>query len=519
MRPRRPPRRKRSLILAAVTALAVTWPGAAWADDAWDDDEGPLDDRAFDYTTAAKRNYARGFLEVLGVLGIGYAQYQLDKSNSIDWDLGYDWQSFRAKLLFEAVSLDNNRFATNWVTHPFAGYWYYSSLRQNRAGIPQSTAVAFGASVLWEYLGEFKEQVSINDLIATPLGGVALGESSLQLGVLFQRSRPTLATRSLGTLFAPLKTVHDALDGLTVAPPDAYDDMGFPADVWHRIRLGAGGGLTSQEGGVDQGDVRMYASTRIVTLPHYGRAGNVTQWFDSGEVSDFDLAASVAKSGLADMKLAGRFMPAGYFTQDVRGTRGALHGHAVVAGFLGAFEYGVHDYDRDRRTSADQIALVGLGTRVEHTAYLGPLTFRASLDGLVNFAGVGAYALPEYIARAGDAGLASVVARQRYYHGYGATLQPKLALEGVRFDAGAELRFDLFTSMGGLDREARPAADAVEIDISDRRVGARAWVGYKPSRHTRLVLSGQRLMRAGVIGPVSSSRWELTGLGAVELDF
>ena len=101
MRPRRPPRRKRSLILAAVTALAVTWPGAAWADDAWDDDEGPLDDRAFDYTTAAKRNYARGFLEVLGVLGIGYAQYQLDKSNSIDWDLGYDWQSFRAKLLFE----------------------------------------------------------------------------------------------------------------------------------------------------------------------------------------------------------------------------------------------------------------------------------------------------------------------------------------------------------------------------------------------------------------------------------
>ena len=63
MRPRRPPRRKRSLILAAVTALAVTWPGAAWADDAWDDDEGPLDDRAFDYTTAAKRNYARGFLE------------------------------------------------------------------------------------------------------------------------------------------------------------------------------------------------------------------------------------------------------------------------------------------------------------------------------------------------------------------------------------------------------------------------------------------------------------------------
>jgi hypothetical protein len=507
------------LLLAALAAIAVAAPGVARADDAWDDDEGPLDDRAFEYTKPVGRNYARGFLEVLGVLGVGFGQYQLDKSNSVDWDLGYDWQSFRSKLLFEAVSLDTNRFATNWVTHPFAGYWYYSAMRQNRIGIPQSTAVAFGAAVVWEYLGEFKEQVSINDLIATPLGGVALGESTLQLGVLFQRSRPTLATRSFGTLLAPLKTLHDAFDGAAVAPPDAYDDLGFPADVWHRIRVGAGGGVTSQRDGVEQADVRLYASTRIVTLPHYGRAGDVTQWFDSGEVSDFDLGATVAKGGLADMTLSTRFMPAGYFSQDVRGTRGALHGNAVVAGFLGAFEYGVHDYDRDRRTSADQIALVGLGTRVEHTAYLGPLTFRASLDGLVDFGGVGAYALPEYIARAGDAGLGSVVAQQRYYHGYGATLQPKLSLEGARFDAGAEARFDLFTSMGGLDRKPQDARDVAEVDISDRRVGARAWLGYKPSAHTRVVLSGQRLFRAGVIGPVSSSRWELSGLGAVELDF
>lgn len=508
----------RIALAAALIALAVPTVTRADSGTADDDDEGALDDRAFDYTTPTPRAYGRGLLEVLAVLGVGFVQYQLDKSNTLDWDLSYDWESFRGKLLLQSISLDTNRFATNWATHPLAGYAYYSAMRQNRVAILPSAAVAFGASTLWEYVGEFKEQISINDLIVTPAAGTALGESTLQLGVLFQRSRPNPATRTLGVVFAPFKAAHDAIDGASVAPPDAWDDLGFPADTWHRIRLGVGVGATTQRDGMTQADLHLTASTRVVTLPRYGRPGRVARWFDSGEVSDLDLRLTLASSGVADFLVSARLMPVGYYGQDTSGGTRATGGHGVVVGALVGFEYGVHDYDRDRQRSADQLALVGGGLRVEHSVYLGDATFRAGMDGLVGFAGVGAYALPDYVARLGDRALAGVVAEQRYYHAHGGSFEPRLTLEGAHFDVGAAARFDLYTNIEDLDRLPTRIGTLDEADLSDRRVWARAWVGAKLFPRTRVSLTGRRIVRAGVAGPTTRSRDEHGVVLGLELD-
>jgi hypothetical protein len=37
---------------------------------------------------------------------------------------------------------------------------------------------------LWEYVGEWREQASINDLVVTPVSGVPVGESFFHLGAL-----------------------------------------------------------------------------------------------------------------------------------------------------------------------------------------------------------------------------------------------------------------------------------------------------------------------------------------------
>src|SRR5690606_13913563 len=101
------------------------------------------------------------------------------------------------------------RFPTNWITHPAAGIAYYTAARSNRLGVLPSFAMTFASSAIWEYVGEWKEEVALNDAIVTPVSGMSLAEPLLQIGALMHRSRQNAATRAFGWIFAPLKSVHD----------------------------------------------------------------------------------------------------------------------------------------------------------------------------------------------------------------------------------------------------------------------------------------------------------------------
>ena len=125
----------------------------------------------FVYTTPAEPDYLRMSLQELGLFGLGLLQYQSTKSNEQDWDVRVDWPGVRSKLLWEASSFDDNKFDTNWLTHPAAGFLYYSTARGNRLGILPSFAVTTFMSAVWEELGEIKEQVAINDVVVTPVLG------------------------------------------------------------------------------------------------------------------------------------------------------------------------------------------------------------------------------------------------------------------------------------------------------------------------------------------------------------
>ncbi len=473
------------------------------------DDEPPPSDPAFRYTTRARPNVLRAIAEQFGVLLFGFAEYLMQSDqNARDWDLSYSWQDFRSKLLLQSASFDNNRFDTNWVTHPLAGYFYYTAARGNRIGILGSFGMAFASSTFWEYVGEFREQVSLNDVVTTPISAVAFGEAATQLGAFFQRSRPSRTAKALGWVLVPFKSAHDAIDGLEVERPHGYDELGFPDDVWHRFRVGASGGVTSQERGLTQAEGRFRFDSRIVTLPDYGRSGRHDRWFDAGEVSWLALGGALSDGTVVDVDVAAGTLAAGHYHRDVRRVETGLLGHGSVVGLSVGSEYGRHDYDRDRRRSEDQIALVSTGAVVEESAHAGPLLVRARGDVLASFGGVSAYALYDYVARAEPMRLSSVVRGQGYYHAYGATLRPSLEIESGRFDAGGDVRLDWFAAITGLDRRQFEVIE--ELQPVDRRARVRAWLGVRPCKNWRWFLTAERRERAGRIGSIGVSRSEVS---------
>ena len=70
---------------------------------------------------------------------------------------------------------DNDFFSTNMFAHPYHGGLYFNAARTNGLTFWESAAYSLGGSLMWEFLGE-TEPPAINDVFATSMGGMAIGE-------------------------------------------------------------------------------------------------------------------------------------------------------------------------------------------------------------------------------------------------------------------------------------------------------------------------------------------------------
>ena len=86
---------------------------------------------------------------------------------------------------------DNDFFITNLFAHPYHGNLYFNAARTNGLTFWESAPYALGGSLMWEFLGE-TEPPAINDVIATSMGGMAIGEMTHRLSrtVLWNISPP-----------------------------------------------------------------------------------------------------------------------------------------------------------------------------------------------------------------------------------------------------------------------------------------------------------------------------------------
>ena len=113
---------------------------------------------------------------------------------------------------------DNDQMKTNSFMHPYHGSFYFNAARINGFNFWQSGLFALGGSAMWEFLLE-NEYPSTNDIIATPIGGMALGE------VLYRLSDALVDNRTVGWdrigresaifLISPMRGVSRLIHGET----------------------------------------------------------------------------------------------------------------------------------------------------------------------------------------------------------------------------------------------------------------------------------------------------------------
>lgn len=149
----------------------------------------PLQDST-NFTFKPKRNFWRAAGEVVGLnLGLwAFDRYVLEGHYAyISWESiktnfkhGFDW--------------DNDHLSTNMFAHPYHGSMYFNAGRSNGFNYWQSELFAIFGSAMWEMFMEC-EYPSTNDIIATPIGGAALGEVFYRATDLILDDRATGAER------------------------------------------------------------------------------------------------------------------------------------------------------------------------------------------------------------------------------------------------------------------------------------------------------------------------------------
>ena len=111
---------------------------------------------------------------------------------------------------------DNDYFITNLFAHPYHGNLYYNAARSNGLTFWQSAPFALAGSTMWELFGE-TEPPAINDIFATTMGGIAIGEVTHRLSntVLNDRYRgwPRFWREAVGTIINPIKGLNRILTG------------------------------------------------------------------------------------------------------------------------------------------------------------------------------------------------------------------------------------------------------------------------------------------------------------------
>ena len=459
-------------------------------------------------------------LETGLIFGVGALWYWDRTWYSSDWDLRFTWPAWGQKFDLGAVRFDADRFDTNANSHPRAGLYYFQAARGNGLSFAESYLWVFTTSVIWEYVVEFNEFPSINDMILTPQGGAVVGEATYRLGRFFDAGSPTLMNRVGAFLFSPFAVVDDLASGRRPSAEGATDAYGFPRAIHHRFALALDVLASDLDGA--RGDLQaLGVETALVSHRGYRRPGHdaVTvgpgEWTELGAqvlygrpagVQGFDFHSSTLLVGRYFRRYDELYPSDSWRPDNVRGW-GALLGLST------AFDYNT----RDLAYGDDKVAGAGLvGPVVEIGSEHGRESIRFALATYYSFAMVDSLVYAAY----GDPFTVAAVEintplrQQGYYFGQGLSSASSIVARLGDFELSLTTSIAAYWSINVRDRYQENLHG--EIPVSDTRARGTVGASVRPfGGPVRLTALAEHFERTGTLAAKSAVSLETrAGLGA-----
>lgn len=469
---------------------------------------------------AMAKHWRRACLEVGAFLAYSTIRYWIEYTSFIE-----DWQyeltcedQFRRFFTLEAVRFDSNCFNINW-THALAGALYYQIARANRLTWGESFLMAFGSSLFYEYVGEWREVISVNDMILTSVGALSIGEPWHQLADYFNHQRSPLL-KALGFI-NPFLKLNAWLDRKNPASK-VYVNPG-----WHGFEISAGWRRLVTPGGTPLNTAYVGIETRIVHVPEYGHPGVFRKTLRDTSISEFSMDLALGRRRPGDEDLRDGLDEEAYFFTRVVGLAAyrqnideLSRGYAFSVGLGSAFSYlRKRPIYYDARAYQvhmtpppvapvdfrDKFAVVHIaGPVVDWTRFARTFKLRVVADAYVDFAMMNAWAFNAYSRVHPIEGLKTTLTYYGYHYALGASFSGRLDFAWRGLELRGLVSWHIWDSIEGLDRYQDDLVD--DGNVVDTRSRFLLKAGWRiPSLPLRLFATLEGIHRWGKVAEVEAS--------------
>lgn len=456
-----------------------------------------------------KKHRGRAAIEFSSFMMVSQVDYWRKYSKFIeDWQYRLTWKDQKRRFFTtEALRFDSNDFKLNW-SHSMAGAVYYECARTNNLSWLESWAVSMFGALWWEYVAEWREVISLNDLVFTGVGGFPIGEAWYQFSrVLAGSASPVLRGLSF---INPLLKLNRWLDRKKVAK-DAY-----VVTDWHEFSLSAGGCSVRKAAGAEF-QTYYQLKAEVVNVPEYGRSADLTRTIKDVYSSSMTIDLAMDEGHAQETNLLFEARPWGRFTQSVDEFG---RGHALFIGLGSALSYfkkrpvELYDFSLVKvgeieklhlelpRNFRDKLSVVhAAGPVLDWTLFGRGFRLRSVLEAYLDFSLVNAFALNEYSRDHDISGVKTTLLYYGYYYGFGVTVSARseLVWRGLRLSGSAS--YGRWDSFDGRDRFQADISD--DCDLDDSRTKLQAAAAWRiPSSPVELFLTHEVLRRWGRIKEV-----------------
>lgn len=156
---------------------------------------------------------------------------------------------------------DNDQFSTNLFAHPYHGGLYFNAARSNGMNFWESAPYALGGSLMWELACEI-EPPAINDLMATTVGGICIGEITHRISNLVlndrQRGWNRFWREFLGTVICPIRGFNRIVSGDAWRVRNDYALYHDYGQIPVAFNVAVGDRYLADEGGLFRGEHNPY---------------------------------------------------------------------------------------------------------------------------------------------------------------------------------------------------------------------------------------------------------------------